>query len=464
MITMMKKIISKALMNIFLDEININEQFLNIISITGNKLKEEIQKMNENFVKLNDYPEWYPIKEILDEDINNINNFLNDKKSQFKNSYNILENDFHILDKNKIDQLINNILFDYFENEKNKFFFKEEEEQTNGKNSDAWKMIMTLIVCDLSNTSIFLQGSPGSGKSCAARHYGSHRRFKNRILILTINCHNDLTLDYLVGNYSFQNKKFRFIKGPLIKAMENGEPILLDESNLSPESIYINLLPILKANFGDSVNIKGVPYPVKINPGFLLIETGNSKLEKGRNKIPNIILEKVKIYDIKNSDINQSILEQILKNEFNEIYDLISVKQIIEIVESLTKTINFKLTFRQIKCLLDRINRFCINENSINKEKGFEKIPVIYIVISYIIPQINVGLDSTEKSLKKLDEKLDYINLQELKDFISSEVTIESVHHNDKEEDEKVIKKGKLCLKTSLKKGNLPQVILQTYF
>lgn len=248
--------------------------------------------------------------------------------------------------------------------------------------------------------------------------------------------------------------------------MENGEPKLLDEFNLSPESIYINLLPILKANFGDSVNIKGVPYPVKINPGFLLIETGNSKLEKGRNKIPNIILEKVKIYDIKNSDINQSILEQILKNEFNEIYklNLISVKQIIEIVESLTETINFKFTFRQIKCLLDRINRFCINENSINKEKGFEKIPVIYIVISYIIPQINVGLDSIEKSLKKLDEKLDYKNLQELKDFISSEVTIESVHHNDKEEDEKVIKKGKLCLKTSLKKGNLPQVILQTYF
>ena len=142
-----------------------------------------------------------------------------------EDSYNILEDNFNKLDKNKRDQLINNILFDYFEKEKNKFFFKEE--QSNEKNSDAWKMIMTLISCDLSNTFIFLQGSPGSGKSCAARYYGSHRRFKNRIPILTINCHNDLTLDYLVGNYSFQNRKFRFIKGPLIKAMENGEPILL---------------------------------------------------------------------------------------------------------------------------------------------------------------------------------------------------------------------------------------------
>ena len=38
--------------SIYVDEININEQFQNIISITGNKLKEETQKMNENLFKL----------------------------------------------------------------------------------------------------------------------------------------------------------------------------------------------------------------------------------------------------------------------------------------------------------------------------------------------------------------------------------------------------------------------------
>ena len=73
-------------------------------------------------------------------------------------------------------------------------------------------MIINLIKCDLSNTNIFLQGIPGSGKSCAARHYGSHRRFNNRIPISTINCHKDLTFDYLVGNFSFQNKEFRFVE------------------------------------------------------------------------------------------------------------------------------------------------------------------------------------------------------------------------------------------------------------
>ena len=53
------------------------------------------------------------------------------------------------------------------------------------------------------NTSIFLQGSPGSGKSCADRHFGAYSIFKNRNPILYVNCHRDLKFDYLVGNYKF---------------------------------------------------------------------------------------------------------------------------------------------------------------------------------------------------------------------------------------------------------------------
>ena len=102
---------------------------------------------------------------------------------------------------------------------KNKFFF-------NDKKSDSWKMIMAIISSNISNTSIFLQGSPGSGKSCAARHFGSYRSFQNRDPILSVNCHRDLKFDYLVGNYNFKNSKFSFVDGPLLTAMKNGEPIL----------------------------------------------------------------------------------------------------------------------------------------------------------------------------------------------------------------------------------------------
>ena len=129
---------------------------------------------------------------------------------------------------------------------KNKFFFDEFK-------SDSWKMIMMIIASDLSNTSIFLQGSPGSGKSCAARHYGAYRIFNNRNPILLINCHRDLKFDYLIGNYNFKNSKFIFVEGPLLTAMKNGEAILLDEFNLCPENVLINLLPILKANIGETI-------------------------------------------------------------------------------------------------------------------------------------------------------------------------------------------------------------------
>ena len=85
---------------------------------------------------------------------------------------------------------------------------------------------MAIISSNISNTSIFLQGSPGSRKSCAARHFCSNRSFQNRDPILSVNCHRDLKFDYLVGNYNFKNSKFSFVDGPLLTAMKNGEPIL----------------------------------------------------------------------------------------------------------------------------------------------------------------------------------------------------------------------------------------------
>jgi hypothetical protein len=326
----------------------------------------------------------------------------------------------------------------------------------------------------LSNTNIFLQGIPGSGKSCAARHYGSHRRFNNRIPISTINCHKDLTFDYLVGNFSFQNKEFRFVEGPLIIAMKKGEPILLDEFNLSPESIYINLLPLLKADIGEEINLKGVPFSVPINPGFLLIVTGNDISEKGRSTIPKMIIEEFNVFKIKNKDINKTILKKILSQEkYEKIrqdddkyeYNKISVRQIIETVKALSNTINFKLSLRQIKCLLDRIKRFCENENIYTKDiEGFPKIPVIYVVISYIIPQIGLEIKGIKDTLQDLDKIFRYNNLDELINFVSSKVEISWHHGIYSKEDKFIIKKGKLFLPTKLSKNDLPQALLQTYF
>ena len=140
-------------------------------------------------------------------------------KSFFNNnildSYNFLTLKFSNIDIGKLEVIQKNILRESI-NETNQFFYENE------KNEDSWKMIFSLISCDLSCSSIFLQGAPGSGKSAAARHYGSFRKFHNRIPILSISCNSDLTFDYFVGNYSLKNSEFNFIEGPLLIAIKNG--------------------------------------------------------------------------------------------------------------------------------------------------------------------------------------------------------------------------------------------------
>ena len=87
----------------------------------------------------------------------------------------------------------------------------------------------------------------------------------------------------------------------------------------------------------------------------------------------------------------------------------ISPEQIILIYKALKDTIQFKLSLRQIKCLLKRITRFCINQNY--ETDGFKKIPVIYVLISYIIPQLKIGENSLEELLKYFDSIMKYNNL-----------------------------------------------------
>ena len=390
-------------------------------------------------------------------DCNDILNFNFNKHYKFVQIYKKLEENILLKDeKNKKNE----------EYEKNKFFYDFQ--------SDSWKMIMMLISSDLSNTPIFFQGSPGSGKSCCARYYGKNRAFNNRNPILSINCHRDLKFDYLVGNYNFKDSKFHFVDGPLITAMKNGEPILLDEFNLCPENILLNLIPILKSNINEQIYLKGVPSPIYIKPGFLIIATGNYTKEKGRNIISTIIADEIRIEEISsiNFETNLKLLESILKNEYESIFQpkdsyddfRISADQIKQIVEALRNVIQFKLSLRQIKCLLERITRFSLEKNSYSPE--LKRIPVIYILISYIIPQLKIGGKSLEELLIQFDKIMKYDKINEIKEFISSEVKIETIpiEYENKSDKINFIKKGKIYLKTKLKQENLPQVVLQVYF
>ena len=101
--------------------------------------------------------------------------------------------------------------------------------------------------------------------------------------------------------------------------------------------------------------------------------------------------------------------------------------------------------------------------NKILKQKYSKEFQLFNVLISYIIPQLKIGENSLEELLKYFDSIMKYNNLNELEEFISSEVKIESTLDNN-EEIVNYIKKGKVFLKTKIKEENLPQVLLQTYF
>ena len=348
-----------------------------------------------------------------------------------------------------------------------KIFFFYDENNKKEEKSDAWKMIIGLIVSQLTNSSIFLQGCPGSGKSCAARYYGSQRNFQNREPILSINFNKDLEFDKLIGNYSFQDNRFEFIEGPLLTAMKNGEAILFDEFNLCSESILVNLMPIIKSDINDDIYLKDVPEPIKIKQGFLIIATGNLSNEKGRKQIGKYFLDEINLIKIEETKLNKVILNKVMKKNFSNIYQeyslndiyKISVEQIIKIFEIVNKVYKVKLSLREIKCLLERVKRFT---SGIKQE---EKIEIIYIVLSFIIPRFpNNNKEVLDQFLNEILTIYNYKNdeeknnkLEELSNFINSEVS--TIFENE----EKYIIKGKIKLKVKLDK-NLPQNEMQAYF
>lgn len=70
--------------------------------------------------------------------------------------------------------------------------------------------------------------------------------------------------------------------GPLMKAMEEGKPVIIDEMNAIPHSVLIMLNDLITRRAGEIVTLP-IPdaKPVQIKEGFAVIATGNYKPEDG---------------------------------------------------------------------------------------------------------------------------------------------------------------------------------------
>ena len=124
----------------------------------------------------------------------------------------------------------------------------------------------------------------------------------------------------------------------------------------------------------------------------------------------------------------------------------ISVAQLIKIFEALKEVTQVSFSIRQIKCLLYRLARFP------------KKIEFVYIILGYIIPQFNMKEEHILNFLEKINDIMEYNDLDKLKAFIGSEVIMISKGNN------KFIKKGDIELNIDFDCSNYPQAALQSLF
>jgi MoxR-like ATPase len=116
---------------------------------------------------------------------------------------------------------------------------------------------------------LFLQAVPGSGKTEGVRLLNIHRTF---------------------GSYVLEKKRLQFAEGPLVLAVREGHISLPDESNLLRSNAMMILLPVLGTRPGDCFTHPDVRAKITITPGFVLVTTGNDLAERGRVRVPNLVM------------------------------------------------------------------------------------------------------------------------------------------------------------------------------
>ena len=116
---------------------------------------------------------------------------------------------------------------------------------------------------------VYIQGMSGNGKSLMVEQ--ACAQTKREYIRVQISPETDE--DDLIGGFRLINGETVFHKGPVIKAMENGAILLIDEIDRCTNKIMC-LQGVLE---GKPIMIKKTGEVVNVSPGFNIIATANSK-------------------------------------------------------------------------------------------------------------------------------------------------------------------------------------------
>ena len=132
--------------------------------------------------------------------------------------------------------------------------------------------------------SIYLAGPSGSGKTSLAEQMAARLGW----ICTTLSCNVRTERADIVGYMGLENGSTRFIPGPLVRAMRNGEMIVFDEGDALPPSITITLNRVLE---GSPLVIPETGEVIHPHKDFRIAFTGNTRGrgdETGTHRASNV--------------------------------------------------------------------------------------------------------------------------------------------------------------------------------
>ena len=126
---------------------------------------------------------------------------------------------------------------------------------------------------------VLLLGETGGAKTALAEYLAHSATGEEPELV---SGYGDITSAQLIGSHELRAEGgatvTRFAPGPLLRAMIDGRPVILDEVNAMPAEFLKRLNRILQLRPGDTLHVQeNSGLPVTIAPGFAILATANEQ-------------------------------------------------------------------------------------------------------------------------------------------------------------------------------------------
>jgi AAA domain (dynein-related subfamily) len=163
------------------------------------------------------------------------------------------------------------------------------------------------------------------------------------------------TQDYFGSSVPCGNGAFELQKGALVRAMENGHAILLDELNLAPAAVLNEIAPLLEGCH--EVLIPGTNHTIHAKAGFQVYATQNPGGNTDRQKLPQSL--RSRFVTIQFDQPTESEVMAMLMHRSDLAVTATAATQLARVYTALAKeTASLSITLRELIKWITRFNKY----------------------------------------------------------------------------------------------------------